>query len=83
MSNAADKFTGDEYITYDAEHRYPYGFLKVRSMLLCHRACLVSPSELAVDPPAGGRVVVDVTCVCMQGSLCYSPETARHPKGNF
>eukprot|EP00903_Cladosiphon_okamuranus_P009855 g9365.t1 len=28
MSNAADKFTGDVYITYDEDAKYPYGFLK-------------------------------------------------------
>lgn len=29
MSDAADKFTGDEFITYDADAKYPYGFLAV------------------------------------------------------
>lgn len=29
MANAATKFSGDEFITYDADAAYPYGFLKV------------------------------------------------------
>lgn len=30
LANAADKFTGDEYITFDKDAKYPYGFLQVQ-----------------------------------------------------
>lgn len=33
MTAAIGKFTGDEFITYDADATYPYGFLRVRTVV--------------------------------------------------